>query len=475
MFNFFKRITGAKQVDVVRRCPNGHPLELTWKSCPYCTAQENATELKRHNESLEAKPEFVFSGMKRKYSASSLEPFREGRVSSILLAEDVQTHEPVVLKVFRNDGQESRALQNFWQELTAIAKLDHSNILRVLDYHDGQTGDSKPFMAIPFVDGGNLRESTMSGKDYVAVSIALQILGQIASAIDYAHLNGTIHGDIKPENILVTTQRHAYLADFGMARHFDTVDLVRRTTVGGNLGGTSSYLSPEQLEHNKQSTKSDLYSFGLVAFEMLTGQLPFDASASLYKQIDSRIKGRLLDASDANPKLHKSVSLALQRILDPDPQKRQANATMFVSELSQIQKWDLFIAHSSADVETAEQLYGFLARRHRVFLDSKCLRLGDDWDSALQKAQRNSRITAIIVSSATDDAYYAREEIAAAISDARRLSTGHRIVPIFKDSQSMARPPYGLTLKHGIRLDGTGAIEGVAAALSNLIQDDPEP
>src|SRR5262245_65430639 len=114
-------------------------------------------------------------------------------------------------------------------------------------------------------------------------------------------------------------------------------------------------------------------------------------------------------------------------------------------------RWDIFIAHASADRIPAEELYHCLERESRVFLDTKTLRLGDQWDRELEKAQRESLITVVLVSEHTEDAFYAREEIAAATQLARESAGGHRVVPIYLTSQGIEPPhvPSGLRLRRG--------------------------
>jgi hypothetical protein len=135
-------------------------------------------------------------------------------------------------------------------------------------------------------------------------------------------------------------------------------------------------------------------------------------------------------------------------------------------------RWDFFIAHASADKAVAEELYEMLVPKSRVFLDSRCLQLGDDWDAQLAKAQRGSAITVVVVAERTDVAYYQREEIAAAIDLARDDAESHRVVPLFLSSAKEVRAsvPYGLRLKHGIRLDEGTRLSDAAARLLNLLQ-----
>lgn len=132
-------------------------------------------------------------------------------------------------------------------------------------------------------------------------------------------------------------------------------------------------------------------------------------------------------------------------------------------------KWDFFIAHAGPDLDVAEQLFGYLSTRSRVFLDSKCLLPGDDWDQVLSQAQSESDITVVLVSRHSDSAYYQREEIAAAIAKAREEA--HRVVPVYLQAAEMQRVPYGLRIKHGIHMEGSEDVGLVANRLLSLIDE----
>jgi len=128
-------------------------------------------------------------------------------------------------------------------------------------------------------------------------------------------------------------------------------------------------------------------------------------------------------------------------------------------------EWDFFLSHAGADQQTAESLYGFLVEHSRVFLDSRCLRLGDDWDAEIAKAQRRSLVTVVLISAQTERAHYQREEIAAAIAFAREHPNSHRVVPIYLDNSGDPQILHGLRVKHGIALDDSCSLADAASRL----------
>jgi hypothetical protein len=134
-------------------------------------------------------------------------------------------------------------------------------------------------------------------------------------------------------------------------------------------------------------------------------------------------------------------------------------------------QWDFFIAHAGADSGIAESLYERLACNYHVFLDSRSLLPGDDWDLTLATAQSRSRITVVIISSNTTTAYYQREEIAAAIALARDDVQSHRVIPVFVDdsARETSGVPYGLRLKHSISISASGGLEGAAQHLTRVL------
>ena len=400
---------------------------------------------------------------------SSGTPLAAGRLSNIYLARDSTDSTLVAVKRFHRHVHEE-SLDGYMRELALLSTLDHPNILRVLDQSDAS--GVEPFLVLPYMEGGNLR-TLLEGRAFCPPAVLFPLLRQVAAGVDYAHASGVIHGDIKPENILLGgAPRAAQLADFGVGRHFVVEDAVATSTriVTRPTGVSSAYLSPEQLLKNESSPRSDLYSLALVAYELLTGRLPFDLRAPLFLQLKARVEGTLVPPREANAQLSESIAEALVRALGVDAARRPRTAVDFVRSLERMAKrWDVFIAHAGADLEPARRLFSQLDTRMHVFLDAARLRLGDNWDHELAAAQRDALITVVLVSQRTEAAFYQREEIAAAIQMARADPQSHRVVPVYLDAASGAQPPYGLTLKHGVSLEPSSDFVGLAEQLVGLV------
>ena len=214
--------------------------------------------------------------------------------------------------------------------------LKHSHILPIIDFGVGTSENHTPFLVLPLCEEGDLR-SLMKSRSFTPLDSALPILRQIALAIDHAHASGFIHGDVKPENILLGEQgSNCYLSDFGMSKYFQIVEMVSVSWApderGG--GGTTLYLSPEQIDEGKQSPSSDIYSFGIVAYELLTGALPVDVAVPPFKQMRQKIDGKLIDPFQFNSALPRTARDALLQALKVDRDERPASAYEFCQMLT---------------------------------------------------------------------------------------------------------------------------------------------
>lgn len=291
-------------------------------------------------------------GKKGEYSLTDQLPFKFGPNSLIFRGSD-SSGSAVCIKIYEIDPKvenRDRTAKAFEKEIHFRQTLHHPNILPILDF--GLTsGTSDPFLALPLCEGGNLKDY-MAGKNYVPFQTAIDILEQIGSAIDYTHRKGVIHGDVKPENVLFSADfSSVYLTDFGVAKHFPAKDA---TVVMGT--GTLAYLSPEQIQYNKITPLSDIYSFSLVAFKLLTGGLPFDSRSTLFDQMKAKVNGELEDAISRNPRISQIANSAIMAGLSAEQKNRPASA----SALCELLKGDLNSAViGTSPVIDREQKNGF--------------------------------------------------------------------------------------------------------------------
>lgn len=238
-----------------------------------------------------------------------------GGMARVYLGLDVGLKRYVSIKVidppFRSDPG---YVQRFEREAQAVARLEHPRIVRLYRY--GQAGDML-YMAMQYVEGADLESllSTYRQNDqFILPAEAQRIVGEVCQALDYAHARGVVHRDVKPGNILVDSQGHAYLTDFGLA-------LFAEPPEGEEHFGTPQYMAPEQiLSPAGALPESDLYALGIVLYEMFTGQLPFDGETMQVaaSQVHDAPRAPRRIRPDINPALEALILKALAK----DPRDR---------------------------------------------------------------------------------------------------------------------------------------------------------
>ncbi|MBK9215030.1 MAG: serine/threonine protein kinase [Chloracidobacterium sp.] len=197
-----------------------------------------------------------------------------GGMGTVFLAKrsDGEFDQQIALKVIRNTIIDAETERRFRRERQILADLNHPNIAKLID--GGVSDDGEPFLAMEYVEGRSLIESCdNAGLD---VTARLRLFTRICSAVSYAHQNLVVHRDIKPGNILVTANGEPKLLDFGLAKIVDQNIFEAETTATVNRAFTPAYASPEQFLGKHVTTRSDVYSLGVVLFELLTGRKPYD-------------------------------------------------------------------------------------------------------------------------------------------------------------------------------------------------------
>jgi serine/threonine protein kinase/tetratricopeptide (TPR) repeat protein len=252
----------------------------------------------------------------------------QGAMGRVYKAYDKDVDRAVAIKVVRPGMMaEADALKRFKQELLLASKVSHKNILRIHDL--GEVGDTK-FISMAFVEGSDLnrilRETPRMPFDRI-----LSFSEQLAEALAAAHAEGVIHRDLKPQNILVSGDDHLYVSDFGLAKSFEEDTAVGMTRTGMFLG-TPLYMSPEQVEGKPADQRSDIYSYGLILYEMVTGAVPFTGDTALKVMYD-RLKTRPKSPRLQNPDIPAWFDRIIMRCLEKQPEARYQNAFDIVADL----------------------------------------------------------------------------------------------------------------------------------------------
>lgn len=257
-----------------------------------------------------------------------LSPLGEGGMASVFSAQDERLGRRVAVKVMSDSlSSDPGFVKRFQAEAESAAKLAHPNIVAVYDV--GQDGNRR-YIVMELVQGRNLKD-IIEERGYLPVDQAVNIIQQVLNGLGFAHDHHLVHRDIKPQNILVTKEGVAKLADFGIAKAADASSATQTAAVLGS----AHYFSPEQARGEDVSYESDLYSAGIVLYEMCTGVVPFDGS-NLLSVAARHLNDHPVDPVSVNHNVPPALSRVVLKALSKAPSDRYASANEMSEALHEL-------------------------------------------------------------------------------------------------------------------------------------------
>lgn len=254
-----------------------------------------------------------------------IEKIGMGGMAIVYRAVDLRTGHNVAVKVLRPEYNEDREfISRFQREAEAASKMTHHNIVNLLDV--GMDGENR-YLVMEYVQGKTLK-AVIQERGKLSAPLACQIAIRILSALEHAHRNGIVHRDIKPQNILVHEDGHIKVADFGIARIADSATL----THGDNVMGSVHYFSPEQARGEGATAASDIYSTGIVLYEMLTGRVPYDGDNPVAVAMQ-HLHAAPAPIQSISPDVPPSVVRICMRAMEKNPAARYQTAREMAADL----------------------------------------------------------------------------------------------------------------------------------------------
>ena len=248
-----------------------------------------------------------------------------GGMGTVYQVDDVDLSREVALKLIRNDiAENAMVLERFKREIQLSSKVTHRNVLRVYDLGEA---DGVQYLTMQFIAGGDLA-SLLKRERHLPMERVLKIFKQVCEGLEAAHEQGVVHRDLKPQNVMLGSGDHVYLTYFGLAKTHEQSGM----TQTGAVVGTPYYMSPEQVKGEPAGPRSDIYSLGIILYEMVTGSVPYGGN-SVYEVMIQRLQKPPRPPRELNPQIPGYVEKILERCLAVDPNARYQTVREILTDL----------------------------------------------------------------------------------------------------------------------------------------------
>lgn len=308
------------------KCQHENPDKATF--CADCGTRLQPPEEAEFTKTVETREELT-TGATFADRYQIIEELGKGGMGKVYKVLDKETKEKIALKLIKPDiAADKKTVERFRNELTSARKISHKNVCRMYDL--GKEKGSY-FITMEFVPGEDLK-SFIRRAAPLSTARTLSIAKQICKGLEEAHLKGVVHRDLKPQNIMIDKQGNVRIMDFGIARSVQS----KRITGEGVMIGTPDYMSPEQVDGKEVDYRTDIYSLGIILYEMVTGRVPFEGDTPFSIGIKQKSEPPK-DPKELNPQLPDELSRVILKCLEKERTQRYQSAEEIRSDLEAIE------------------------------------------------------------------------------------------------------------------------------------------